>query len=79
MDASHRVQCLVEEPSAETTVGESLAGRLDLHRDQLRRIETGIDREQPLQAPEKQSGAHEQRQRERDFGHDERATSSLAA
>ena len=54
-------------------LAESATGRLHLHREQVRRIEAHRNREQVLQAAQQQTRRHEQHERERDLGDDERA------
>jgi hypothetical protein len=45
-----------------------------LHREQSRRVESALDREQPVEAPQQQPRAYQQYERERNFRNDKRST-----
>ena len=53
---------------------EAVTGLLHLHGEDMRAIESGIGGEQPLQTVQQQARAHQEHQRKRDFGHDQRAS-----
>ena len=65
----HGAQVVVELPT----------GDLHLHREHVRRIEPGRDGEEPLQAPQQQTGADEQNEGERDLGDDQSTARELMA
>ena len=46
----------------------------DLHREQVRRIKTGLDRQQTPHAVKEQSRADKQNESQRDFGDDQSAS-----
>jgi len=71
--APDRLERRVEEPIGGAGLVESVTDDLHLHREQPRRVEARRDREQPLEAPEQQSGADEQHERKRHLRDDERA------
>ena len=75
-DLAYRLQSLLEEPVS-CVVVESGTRCLYLHRKQMQRIEPGINREQMLQATQQQSGAHQQHEGERDFGHNQSSAQPL--
>ena len=74
--APHRLERVLEEPKRGGILVESVTDGLHLHGEQPRRIEAGGNREQTLKAPQQQSRAHEQHERQRDFRDDERAASA---
>ena len=80
LDAGHGANGF-ERPIEELMDGGGLheppAGRLYLHRQQMRSVESWRDGEQPLHAAEQQACADQQHERQRNLGDDEEAARHL--
>ena len=72
-NTADRLQGLIEKLVSGCVGVELAAGFLDLHREELRRVESHLDGEDSLETAQQKARAHEKHERQRDFGDNERA------